>query len=384
MICMSLVLCSVLYLIRYQILFPKGTRIHETLSKTTSSALQELFPKVTRIHETFSKTTSSALHVLFPKGTRVNETFTKTTSSALHREQGSQPNDFPDVLTFVDNHWKHENLCKPYKMFLNHSDFLLLRYTTNAGSVKIFTHSLKDGMSLIISRSGAFELKTINRVLYQLEQDPNMNLIDIGTNIGQHSIAAAMIGRDSIAIDNAISNIEHACASAEYLNIGSRITLIHNILSDSSGKRMFRYSATHTDFGVNHVDSDGIWDKMKKKFYEFNFGKTVQENSTTLDNLFFLPQIQKFQKVFVKMDVEGHEHRVLLGAKNFFKQLDVHGIIMEWTWHVKRPSSKIIKTLMTEWNFKPFEFFENTESDLSSINSDLWPPDVLWLPMKMH
>ncbi|XP_063399345.1 uncharacterized protein LOC134683971 [Mytilus trossulus] len=362
MICMSLVLCIVLYLIRYHVIFPKGTRIHEMLSKTKYSVLQVLFPKATRVHEPF----------------------TKATSSALLREQGSQRNGIPDVLTFGDNHWQHENICKPYTMFLNHSDFLLLRYSTNAGNVKIFTHSLKDGMSLIISKSGAFELTTINRVLYQLKKDPNMNLIDIGTNIGQHAIAAAIIGRDSIAIDNAVSNIEHACASAEYLNIGSRITLIHNILSDSGGKRMFRYSSTHTDFGVNHVDSDGIWDKMKKKFFEFNFGKTVQENSTTLDNILFLPQIQKFKKVFVKMDVEGHEHRVLLGAKQFFKRLDVHGIIMEWTWHVKRPSSEIIKTLMSEWNFQPYQFFETTESDLSLKNSDLWPQDVLWLPKRVH
>jgi hypothetical protein len=29
------------------------------------------------------------------------------------------------------------------------------------------------------------------------------------------------------------------------------------------------------------------------------------------------------------MDVEGHEHRVLLGAREFFKRIDVHGIVMD-------------------------------------------------------
>jgi hypothetical protein len=36
------------------------------------------------------------------------------------------------------------------------------------------------------------------------------------------------------------------------------------------------------------------------------------------------------------MDVEGFEHKVLLGAEKFFQKLDVRGIIMEWNWHVGR------------------------------------------------
>ncbi|XP_052083673.1 uncharacterized protein LOC127721002 [Mytilus californianus] len=305
----------------------------------------------------------------------------KTIPTELHRKPDPLGSIIPDDLTFVDNKWKLSDLCKPYKTYLNDSDFPLIRYTSNAGSVNIFTHSLRDGISSIISREGAFELKTINRILYQLQQDPNMNLIDIGTNIGQHCIAAALIGRDSIAIDAAKSNIEHVCASAHYLNIGSRITLIHNILSDSNGKRKFRYSASKSDFGSIHVDSDGIWEKMKKQYSTYFSLKTVEENSATLDDILLIPQIHKFQKVFMKIDVEGHEHRVLLGAKEFFKQLDVQGIIMEWAWHVKRQSSEIIKTLMANWKFKPFKMFSTTEIDLSSIHSDMWPQDVLWLPI---
>jgi 2-polyprenyl-3-methyl-5-hydroxy-6-metoxy-1,4-benzoquinol methylase len=57
----------------------------------------------------------------------------------------------------------------------------------------------------------SFQVKTINRILYELELDKQLNLIDIGTNVGQHCLAAALIGRDSIAIDAAEANIEHVC-----------------------------------------------------------------------------------------------------------------------------------------------------------------------------
>jgi hypothetical protein len=41
------------------------------------------------------------------------------------------------------------------------------------------------------------------------------------------------------------------------------------------------------------------------------------------------------------MDVEGHEHRVLLGAKKFMKKKlkYIKGIIMEWQWLWLSPKS---------------------------------------------
>ncbi|CAG2223640.1 unnamed protein product [Mytilus edulis] len=250
----------------------------------------------TRLTDTSVKTTSKELHN--KRDTlKLRDTAVKTTSTDLHRKQDPPGQTIPVDLSFIEDDWRQSHLCKPYTMFINRRDFPLYKYTTNAGSVNIFTHSLSDSISSVISRAGAFELNTINRVLYQLKQDPNINLIDIGTNIGQHSIAAALIGRNSIAVDAVKSNIEHVCASAHYLNIGSRITLIHNILSDSSGTRDLRYSASNTDFGLNHVDSDGIWDKMRRKFSGRHFKtKTVQENSVTLDSLLLIPQMQQFKK----------------------------------------------------------------------------------------
>ncbi|CAC5386701.1 unnamed protein product [Mytilus coruscus] len=336
-ICTSLIVCTLLFWPIYQILLFEGshhTRLNDTPMKTTPTELHRKPDSLRNIipDELSVKTTSAELHRksdslrnIIPNELSVKTTPTelhrksdslrniipdefsvKTTSTQLHRKPDSLRNIIPDKLlvktiptelhrkpdslgsiipddlTFVDNKWKLSDLCKPYKTFLNDSDFFLIRYTSNAGIVNIFTHSLRDGISSMISREGAFELKTINRILYQLQQDPNMNLIGIGTNIGQHCIAAALIGRDSIAIDAAKSNIEHVCVSAHYLNIGSRITLIHTILSDSNGKREFRYSASKSDFGSINVDSDGIWEKMKKQYNTYFSLKTVEENSATL------------------------------------------------------------------------------------------------------
>jgi hypothetical protein len=61
-------------------------------------------------------------------------------------------------------------------------------------------------------------------------------------------------------------------------------------------------------YGSVHVDSDGIWDRMKKQYDGYFQKYTIPQNSVTLNDLLDLPQIHRFKKAFIKMDVEGHEH----------------------------------------------------------------------------
>lgn len=309
----------------------------------------------------------------------------KQISTNSHKKRiTKQSETLPHVFTYQNENWKLAKFCKPYEVYLNRTDFPLLNFVSNAGKAKIFTHALSDGISSIINRTGAFEVGTINRILFELQKDSRLNLIDIGTNIGQHSIAAALIGRDSIAIDGAKSNIVHLCASIQYLNITKKITIIHNIVSDSRGKRHVRYSAKNDDFGTTFVESDGIYNKMVSKYKKSSFSNnTIEQQSMTLDDLLDLPKMHRFKKVFIKLDVEGHEHRVLQGGTKFFKNIHIAGIIMEWAWHVNRTTGDTIRSFMKDKGFQPFSippFRPRSEVDISSQNPNKWPQDVLWLP----
>lgn len=329
----------------------------------------------------FQISSSRIVHSFSQQGDTQNDMKIEKLAEGRNIEYRKKEKNLPLAFTF-DDKWKLTKLCKPYTTFLHNSDFPLSKYKSNAGTVKIFTHDIKkDGISSVINRTGAFEVNTINRIIYELELDKQLNLIDIGSNVGQHCLAAALIGRDSIAIDAAEANIEHVCASADYLNVGRKITLIHNIISDNHEKHDFRYSKGG-DYGSVHVDADGIWDKMKKTYDTYFQENTIPQSSVTLNDLLDLPQIHRFKKVFIKMDVEGHEHRVLLGGREFFKRIDIHGIVMEWAWHVQRPSANIIKSFMTEFKFKPFLMHQKSESPLKLEMSDSWPQDVIWLPIK--
>jgi hypothetical protein len=82
------------------------------------------------------------------------------------------------------------------------------------------------------------------------------------------------------------------------------------------------------------------------------------------------------------MDVEGHEHRVLLGAKKFMKKKlkYIKGIIMEWQWFSGRQAENTILNLMAGWNFAPYRFHYKVDL-LDKKDLINWPSDVLWLPL---
>lgn len=289
--------------------------------------------------------------------------------------------DLPNVLVYQNNEWRNEALCKPYKEYQKMADFQLHDFKTNAGTVKIFTNDERDFISAEIMKKGAFEVETVNRVIYELKKDKTLNLIDIGTNLGQYSVAAALIGRESLAIDGAQVTMEHLCATVQYLNITDKITMIYNIMSDSPGKRQVRYSASNKDFGgtfVEAVDLHGVkLSQIPEKYWD---KATVEQDAVALDNLLNLPKISRFQRVFIKMDVEGHEHKVLQGGIDFFDKVHVAGIVMEWFWHKRRESGQFIKSFMEKRGFKPYEISLNKPQTLSDRNHDKWPQDVLWLP----
>lgn len=289
--------------------------------------------------------------------------------------------DAPLVLTFHDNQWMREKLCTHYKDYNNRKDFQLHDFRTDAGTVKLFTYDSGDFISSQIIKTGAFEVGTINRVLHELKKDSRLNLIDIGTNIGQHCVAAALIGRESLAIDGSKGTLEHLCASVQYLNMTNKIIMIDNIMSNTKGERTVRYSASNKDFGSTFVELDDIHDKKMIQIPEVYWNrKTVRHDAVALDSFLDLPFINRFQRVLVKMDVEGHEDKVLQGGVNFFDKMHVAGVIMEWIWHKNRKSGNFIKSFMEKRGFKPYELPRTKPYTISDQNPQKWPQDVLWLP----
>ncbi|KAK3084690.1 hypothetical protein FSP39_017578 [Pinctada imbricata] len=262
----------------------------------------------------------------------------------------------------------------------NDTDFILNKVQGAVGNVPIYIHDPgHDYISSQVNASHNFEPHIFETIYSCLKENGDMNLIDVGANIGIISLQAAVLGREVISIDAAKSNIQHICASAHENNAGGRIRLIHNAVSDIHTSVSF-VMGNDGEFGASFMDDKNLrQDKIRMSGVKFDTQNLVTVDTVLLDDLLYLPNIYDFKTVFIKLDIEGSEHKVLLGARKLFQKLSVRGVLMEWRWHVTRPVSKsIILTFMEEFGFEPYAIAKPIGSKLDgkTMNNS----DVIWLP----
>ena len=77
--------------------------------------------------------------------------------------------------------------------------------------------------------------------------------------------------------------------------------------------------------------------------------RTIKVKTICIDDL--IPLV-KSRKLFMKMDIERTENKALTCAHNFFKQIDVRVILMEWLAKSK-DEIQDINAFMTQHGYKP-------------------------------
>ncbi len=166
----------------------------------------------------------------------------------------------------------------------------------------------KDAIQTIIFKELNFfsvkELQKIDVILKQyILQDGKAIAFDIGANIGNHSIYWA--------INKRFSQIY----SFEPIDYTYKI-LLKNIELNSLEKNIKAYN-----MGIGEKKSRAIL----KQEYANNIGanqlEVMREGNILIDSLDNFMQDENLTRVdFVKIDVEGFEDKVFLGAKNFFEK----------------------------------------------------------------
>ena len=93
-----------------------------------------------------------------------------------------------------------------------------------------------------------------------------------------------------------------------------------------------------------------------------------------LDDILKLPGFN-FKKVIMKMDVEGYENYVLNGGEEFFNQVDVQAVLMEWLWQRSGTAAQQILAFYAKRGYKPYN---PSNTPLKTTQSHTWPVDVIW------
>jgi FkbM family methyltransferase len=207
---------------------------------------------------------------------------------------------------------------------------------------------------------GLMEFEDMSFLLHFLR--PNDLFVDIGANVGAYSIlASAEIKASTIAIEPIPSTFSILRQNISLNEIENK-TKAFNIGLGSKSQKLFFTKSLDT---VNHVDYENGVDTIKIEVKALDY-ILLNEPSPTL----------------LKIDVEGFETEVLLGAENTLKDKTLKAIIIELNGSGKKYSFDDIEIHIKLLNhgFKPFRYNPKQknliEIETFSINNTIYIRDM--------
>ncbi len=196
-----------------------------------------------------------------------------------------------------------------------------------------FVYFFNDQITKEIDIHGVYEKDEINILSKIIKK--NSIIIDIGANIGNHSIAFSKIAKEIYSFEahpKTFEILKFNCQNYKKIKI-------YNIgISDKKGFLFFTKNKTYNVGGK----------QLRKK-------GAVKSKINKLDNLIKL----KKKIELIKIDIEGHEYKALLGMKNLLKNNDSKLFIEFYSDSIEE-RRKIISFLLNLGYSKSYYFFEKS------------------------
>ncbi|KAK3104038.1 hypothetical protein FSP39_023906 [Pinctada imbricata] len=280
----------------------------------------------------------------------------------------------PDVFFRKKIWYKNDQICSKCV------HYRVADLRTPLGETPIAIYDAEDDIyvSTALKSRGTYEPDKLHLMYEIFKKYPDVNVIDVGSNLGIFSLYAAKLGRKALAIEALSINVQRICHSIMAGDFQNSVYVVHNAVSDNHEK--VKLGAEIYNVGGTYVEQNASYVKeLKHGRAKGTYGYV---NTITMDDLLNLTVINDFKKVFIKIDIEGFEHRAINRSHKLFEKLEIVGILMEWYFHKGRPSSEPILKFMEDHGFKAH--FANPF--MSRLNMDEIMAynvrDILWLPQK--
>ena len=170
-----------------------------------------------------------------------------------------------------------------------------------------------DVMGPHISLFGRFEsneLKVLEEKVFNKIDCSNSSCLDIGANIGNHSVFFA----------NFFSSVD--CFEPQpdnYYLLKFNVKKFQNIRTFNFGasdidEHQYLYTPNSTNMGFSTLDGTGLESANERNMENYVNNGKIKVELKNLDNFYKENKIKKIS--FIKIDVEGHEYKSLTGLKN--------------------------------------------------------------------
>jgi len=248
-------------------------------------------------------------------------------------------------------------------------DCITARLVAMAFPICVYAADTDIWVSSILVRGGYFESEEVIRLMHLLQLDRRLQFVDIGANIGVHSLPIARLC-EVLAVEPNSRSMARLAKAVVLGTVSSNITLVHNAISNVR---------TTLNMGVewNNQGHAFLINGTECKSTETGQPCTTSSQTTTilLDDL--LP-LMRSTAALLKVDVESHEINVFTesSAGQFFEQIDVPLVFMEWVFHRHR-SPEIVQRLLEFFYSRNYVVFDTHNFRLQMPYRN-WPDNILF------
>ena len=232
-----------------------------------------------------------------------------------------------------------------------------------------YTFKADDTVSRFLLRGKYFEADEVKRFLRLLHVDRQLQMIDIGANVGLYSLPAARVTK-VIAVEPNWHSMVRLVKAVDLGGISSNITLVHNAISNV--RATFNMGVHPTNQGNAFLINTT---KCKKTPNNLPCNTLSPIRTILLNDL--LP-LMRSKAALMKVDVEGHEINVFTNpsAGQFFDQIDIPVVFMEWNL-CKRHPAHLVQRLLDFFYSRNYTVFDMNNLKLEKHYLS-WPENVLF------
>src|SRR2546428_2363559 len=201
---------------------------------------------------------------------------------------------------------------------------------------EIFLNPHAEYISPLIAVAGIWELATTDLFIELLRKGGRV--VDVGANVGWFTLlAASRVGQDGtvLSFEPAPANFSLLAKSVER-NKFRNVRLFNEIVSDIDGTRTLYLARRAQETGLHSiVRSHG--------------GEELAISSVRLDTM--ARSLGNHRIDVLKVDVEGAEPEVLLGAEGLISQRKIRNMVLEWNPEVWPRNRRLLDELLSLYEF---------------------------------
>ena len=273
-------------------------------------------------------------------------TFIKKTVSRYDKliidiyNKNSNINNFENNRKNILERYKKEqnDFCENPNKYINkqyEKEIFLVDVKLNDLNYKMYMPKPFNWVQEGITKTGSYEKSLSNYMIealkfysmnYNITHSEDIVILDIGGNVGWYPSLLGRYGYTILSFEAFEKNYYISKKNYCYLNKNSNVIIITKGLGTEN--KTCNYFSQKNNEGNGMVICEKK-DNLFNKILSEQFVKVGEVEITTLNS--FIPYISDKKIVLMKLDVEGHELKVLEGGKDLISKYHVPFIVLEFT-----------------------------------------------------